>query len=162
MIHVLVARYHSAMHAAGTARIIDGRALADTARAELSDRISRLSEQGLTVRLDAVIVTGNAAGSVYAASQQRTCSLLGIDYRLHELPDSVGADELRSTIERLNEDPAVLAIMVHLPLPEGLSVDDVQSSIALAKDVEGVNPANIGNVIHGRQSPVPHCLAMMG
>ena len=159
MIHVLVARYHSAMHAAGTARIIDGRALADTARAELSDRISRLSEQGLTVRLDAVIVTGNAAGSVYAASQQRTCSLLGIDYRLHELPDSVGADELRSTIERLNEDPAVHAIMVHLPLPEGLSVDDVQSSIAPAKDVEGVNPANIGNVIYGRRSLVP-CTAL--
>ena len=155
----LRSRYHSNMHAADTARIIDGRALADTVRADLSDRIAVLSGEGMTVRLDAVIVTGNAAGSVYAASQQRTCSLLGIDYRLHELPESVGADELHETIQALNADSAVHAIMVHLPLPDGLSVDEVQSAIAPAKDVEGVNPANIGNVIYGRRSLVP-CTAL--
>ena len=159
MIGGLIARYHSRMHAAGTARIIDGRALADTVRAGLADRIAALDAEGLPVRLDAIIVSGNAAGSVYAASQQRTCSLLGIDYRLHELPETVDAETLHRTIEELNADSAVHAIMVHLPLPESLSVDEVQSAIAPAKDVEGVNPANIGNVIYGRRSLVP-CTAL--
>jgi methylenetetrahydrofolate dehydrogenase (NADP+)/methenyltetrahydrofolate cyclohydrolase len=55
----------------------------------------------------------------------------------------------------LNEDESVRAIMVHLPLPTGVDVERVQSLIAPDKDVEGVNPANIGNVVYGRRSLVP-------
>jgi methylenetetrahydrofolate dehydrogenase (NADP+)/methenyltetrahydrofolate cyclohydrolase len=49
--------------------------------------------------------------------------------------------------------------MLHLPLPAGVDVERVQSLIAPEKDVEGVNPANIGNVVYGRRSLVP-CTAL--
>jgi methylenetetrahydrofolate dehydrogenase (NADP+)/methenyltetrahydrofolate cyclohydrolase len=152
-------RYHSHMNAAESACIIDGRELADAARKDLSRRVEVLCEQGLTVRLDAVIVSGNAAGSVYAASQRRTCELLGIEYQLHDLPADSSEAAVLEQVASLNVDEAVHAIMVHLPLPEAISVDLVQSSISISKDVEGVNPANIGNVIYGRRSLVP-CTAL--
>ena len=60
---------------------------------------------------------------------------------------------------RLNADEAVSAIMVHMPLPSGMATDEIQSLIAVEKDVEGVNPANIGNVVYGRRSLVP-CTAL--
>ena len=60
---------------------------------------------------------------------------------------------------RLNADEAVSAIMVHMPLPSGMAADEIQSLIAVEKDVEGVNPANIGNVVYGRRSLVP-CTAL--
>ncbi|MDG2291041.1 MAG: bifunctional 5,10-methylenetetrahydrofolate dehydrogenase/5,10-methenyltetrahydrofolate cyclohydrolase [Phycisphaerales bacterium] len=147
------------MDAAETARIIDGRALADAARLDLGQRVQAMRDEHVAVRLDAVIVTGNAAGSVYAASQRRTCDLLGIDYQLHELPEDSTESMVMDMVSSLNEDDAVHAIMVHLPLPDGISVDLVQSSIDVSKDVEGVNPANIGNVIYGRRSLVP-CTAL--
>ena len=155
----LSGRYHSCMDAAETARIIDGRALADAVRSDLGERVQAMRGEGITVRLDAVIVAGNAAGSVYAASQQRTCDLLGIEYHLHELPGESTESMVMDMVASLNEDDAVHAIMVHLPVPEGISVDLVQSSINVSKDVEGVNPANIGNVIYGRRSLVP-CTAL--
>ena len=147
------------MDAAETARIIDGRALADAARLDLGQRVQAMRDEHVAVRLDAVIVTGNAAGSVYAASQRRTCDLLGIDYQLHELPEDSTESMVMDMVSSLNEDDAVHAIMVHLPLPDGISVDLVQSLIDVSKDVEGVNPANIGNVIYGRRSLVP-CTAL--
>jgi methylenetetrahydrofolate dehydrogenase (NADP+)/methenyltetrahydrofolate cyclohydrolase len=49
--------------------------------------------------------------------------------------------------------------MVHLPLPAGVDTERVQSLISPEKDVEGVNPANIGNVVYGRRSLVP-CTAL--
>jgi methylenetetrahydrofolate dehydrogenase (NADP+)/methenyltetrahydrofolate cyclohydrolase len=59
----------------------------------------------------------------------------------------------------LNTEEDVRAIMLHLPLPAGVDHERIQALIAPEKDVEGVNPANIGNVVYGRRSLVP-CTAL--
>ena len=59
----------------------------------------------------------------------------------------------------LNTEDAVHAIMLHMPLPDGVDAYRVQRLIAPEKDVEGVNPANIGNVVYGRSSLAP-CTAL--
>ena len=82
-----------------------------------------------------------------------------MEYRLHELPKDVSQQQLLDVVEGLNDAQDVHAIMVHMPLPEGVDPDVVQSAIDPDKDVEGVNPANIGNVIYGRRSLLP-CTAL--
>ena len=59
----------------------------------------------------------------------------------------------------MNTEESIKAIMLHLPLPSGVDTERIQSLIAPEKDVEGVNPANIGNVVYGRRSLVP-CTAL--
>ena len=135
-----------------SARILDGKALSAQVRAGLRDRIR---DSGRPARLDAVLVGNDAAAELYAQSQARTCTEVGIEYRLHRLPAGSGFDEVAGRVLLLNEDEQVRAIMVHLPLPAGVDVERVQSLIAPEKDVEGVNPANIGNVVYGRRSLVP-------
>jgi len=147
------------MTEATTATILDGKEIAQHVRAQIVARIEALRSGGHDVRLDAVICSGNEAGEVYAASQERTCQQMGIDYQLHPLPGDVDDATLLETISGLNEDPAVHAIMVHMPLPSQIHPDRVQSLIDPGKDVEGVNPANIGNVIYGRRSLMP-CTAL--
>ena len=147
------------MTEATTANILDGRELAERVRAKLVSRIGSLRSEAHEVRLDAVICSGNEAGAVYAASQERTCRQMGIDYRLHHLSEDVSEGVVVETIEGLNADKAVHAIMVHMPLPSQVRSDIVQSVIDPRKDVEGVNPANIGNVIYGRRSLMP-CTAL--
>ncbi len=138
------------------AQIIDGNALSEQYRQQVKARVAALTEKGRPVRLDAVIVdAGDNASNVYAQNQARTCASLGIEYRLHKLTEGAGFDDIAGRILLLSSRDDVSAIMLHLPLPEGVDPYSVQRLIAPEKDVEGVNPANIGNVVYGRSSLAP-------
>lgn len=140
---------------AQTAQIVDGKALAAAVRADVSQRVARLRAQGRRVRLDAVLAGGDRAAELYAESQARTCEAVGIEYRLHRLPANATYEDVAGRVLLLGSDDSVEAIMLHLPLPPGIDTERVQALIPPDKDVEGVNPANIGNVVYGRRSLVP-------
>ncbi len=145
----------------GAARRIDGHAIADEVRADVKRRVARLNQRGHDVRLDAVIVTDDkhSAAGVYVKNQRRACETLGITYRLHEMPGSATSDDVAGRVLLLNNNPDVHAVMVHMPLPDGIDPYRIQSLIDPTKDVEGVNPANIGNIVYGRSSLAP-CTAL--
>lgn len=138
------------------ATIIDGKAIAASVREEVARRVKTL---GRPVRLDAVLVGDDRPAEIYAASQARTCAEVGIEYVLHRLPTGSDQDTVAGRVLLLNAEDHVRALMVHLPLPPGVDTERIQSLIAPEKDVEGVNPANIGNVVYGRRSLVP-CTAL--
>ncbi len=138
------------------AQIIDGKALAYAVRRQVARRVA---EAGRPVRLDAVISGDDRGADLYARNQQKTCSAVGMEYHLHRLPGDVDEAGVLETIDRLNRIADVTAIMVHLPLPETVEAERIQAAILESKDVEGVNPANIGNIVYGRRSLVP-CTAL--
>jgi len=141
-------------------QILDGRALSSRLRERIAERVQRLSKAGIRVRLDAVLVEDEQqAATVYAQSQGRACEKVSISYHLHEIDAGATYDDVAGRVLLLSSDPQVSAIMVHLPLPDGVDSYEVQQRIAPQKDVEGVNPANIGNVIYGRESLAP-CTAL--
>lgn len=154
------ARYHPVMTARKDARLVDGNALSAQVRAGLAARVEELRRRGKAVRLDAVLVdSGDSAARVYADNQAKTCAALGIEYKLHLLPAGAAYDDIAGRVLLLNTEDSVHAIMLHLPLPERVDAYRVQRLIAPEKDVEGVNPANIGNVVYGRSSLAP-CTAL--
>ncbi len=138
------------------AKIIDGKAIGAHVRMEIRKRIEVAKR---SVRLDAVLVGDDRAAAIYAQNQAKTCAEAGIEYHLHTLPASCGYDEIAGRILLMNTEESIKAIMLHLPLPVGVDTERIQSLIAPEKDVEGVNPANIGNVVYGRRSLVP-CTAL--
>ena len=139
-----------------SARPIDGKDLSARVKADLRDRILRA---GRPVRLDAVLASPDKGAALYAHNQAKTCAEVGIEYHLHELPSEASYEDVAGRVLLMNTDEAVRAIMVHMPLPPAVDAERVQSLIAPEKDVEGVNPANIGNVVYGRRSLVP-CTAL--
>jgi methylenetetrahydrofolate dehydrogenase (NADP+)/methenyltetrahydrofolate cyclohydrolase len=140
----------------GRASIIDGTAIAAAVRAGIVPRVARVKERGGTVRLDAVLVeSGDNGARVYAENQAKTCAAVGIEYKLHVLPAGSGFDDIAGRVMLLSADEGVSAVMLHMPLPSGVDAYRVQRLIAPEKDVEGVNPANIGNVVYGRSSLAP-------
>ncbi|MBY0309317.1 MAG: bifunctional 5,10-methylenetetrahydrofolate dehydrogenase/5,10-methenyltetrahydrofolate cyclohydrolase [Phycisphaerales bacterium] len=146
-----------------TARLLDGKALAEKYRADIARRVEVVKGRGGRVRLDAVLVGSADNGArVYAANQGKTCAAVGIEYKLHEIGDAgeeVGFDEIAGRVLLLNTREDVTAVMLHMPLPAGVDAYSVQRLIAPEKDVEGVNPANIGNIVYGRSSLAP-CTAL--
>jgi len=139
-----------------TTTIIDGKALGHKVREAVAARVAASDRP---VRLDAVLVGNDRAAEIYARNQEKTCANVGIEYVLHRVPEGAGYDEIAGRVLLLNTDEQVTALMLHLPLPEGVDTERVQSLIDTTKDVEGVNPANIGNVVYGRRSLVP-CTAL--
>jgi methylenetetrahydrofolate dehydrogenase (NADP+)/methenyltetrahydrofolate cyclohydrolase len=143
-----------------TARLIDGSALAAAARERLRRRVEGIAARGGRVRLDAILVdSGDSGARLYAANQARACADLGIECRLHDLPASATRDDIAGRVLLLGADEAVTAIMMHLPVPAGVEAQDVQRLIDPGKDVEGVSPANIGNIVYGHSSLAP-CTAL--
>jgi len=135
-----------------TAMVIDGNALGQRITAEAASQVQELQAQGTAVRLDAVMVGDPEAGEIYARSQQRRCEEVGIDYRLHALGKEATEPDIVATLNDLNLNPDVTGILLNLPLPEGIDTPAMQYHIDPYKDVEGVNPANIGLLFY--DSPI--------
>lgn len=152
------------MTTTSSAKIIDGKALAQQYRSDLTQAVKTLNARGKIVSLDAVMAdpgadSARSSAYIYADNQKTTCEMHGIEYRLHILPAGTGYAELAGRILLLGSDPTCTAIMLHLPVPDDVDTYKLQSLINPAKDVEGVNPANIGNIVYGRSSLVP-CTAL--
>jgi methylenetetrahydrofolate dehydrogenase (NADP+)/methenyltetrahydrofolate cyclohydrolase len=136
--------------------LIDGVELANSIKQEVRARVAALNKP---VQLTAVLVGATQAAELYACRQADACAAVGIQYHLLKLPADITQKALKTEIRRLNADPAVTGIMMHLPLPPHLDAPRIQYEIDVVKDVEGVNPANIGYVVYGHTLIAP-CTAL--
>ena len=141
------------------AKLIDGLALAEREKLEVRRRAAHLSEQGRRPTLVAVLIGSTPAGELYASRQAQACESVGISYRLQKMDAATDQAGAESMMKSLSGDPTVTGIMLHLPVPEHLDATELQYRIDPVKDVEGVNPANIGYVVYGRTLIAP-CTAL--
>ncbi|HDN97678.1 MAG TPA: bifunctional 5,10-methylenetetrahydrofolate dehydrogenase/5,10-methenyltetrahydrofolate cyclohydrolase [bacterium] len=141
------------------AQIIPGKEIASKIKEYVKNEVDKLKEKGIFPKLVAVQVGENPASEVYVKQQKKNCEKVGISYELKQLPKDTDEEKLISFINSLNNDDSVTGIILQLPLPEGIDVRKVQSTISPFKDVEGVNPANMGWIIYGRPVLAP-CTAL--
>ncbi len=141
------------------AQLIDGKAIAARIREQVKRDVAEGAARGETVKLVSVLVGGPEAGELYSRSQERRCREVGIEFELRSLPEDSRLADVRELVDKLNRDQAVNGIMLNLPLPPGMDESEVQYYIDPHKDVEGVNPANIGFVFYGRPIIAP-CTAL--
>ncbi|TVR13308.1 MAG: hypothetical protein EA401_07055 [Planctomycetota bacterium] len=138
-----------------TALRIDGKAVSDQRRHSLSDDVAELRTQGIMPCLVAVGLGSDHGWEVYTRNQERACATVGIRYWRENIAADAGQDDLAALLEGLNTDPQVHGIIVQSPLPEGLDERAAQALLAPDKDVEAVNPANLGLVLQGRAVVAP-------
>ncbi len=137
------------------AKIIDGKGIAAKIKEELMVEVEKLKSEGISPKLTAVQVGENEASAVYVNAQKKNCEKLGINYELRTLDAGLSREGIVGEIQKLNQDEAVTGIIVQLPLPQGIEPVDVQSAIDVGKDVEGVNPANLGWITYGKPRLLP-------
>ena len=138
-----------------TARILDGKALAETIKAELKDRVSALAGHRAVPGLGTVLVGDDPGSRSYVRGKHRDCAQVGIASIQQELPASTSQEQLASVIAGLNADPACTGYIVQLPLPSHL---DDYAALALVdpdKDADGLHPVNLGKLVLGESGPLP-------
>ncbi len=139
-----------------TAVILDGKAMAQTIRAEIAEQVAQFTgRSGITPCLAAVLVGEDPASQIYVRGKRKACEAAGMHSELFTPPATTTTEELFALISRLNDDPAVHGILVQLPLPEGIDETRILDAVRPEKDVDAFHPHNVGLISQGRPRFLP-------
>jgi len=137
-----------------TAKRLDGKALAQTRRATLADRVQRLRTQGITPRLGVILPTADEAAGAYFRAKQRIAEKVGVEIASATL-ESPTTTELVSQIMAWTKDPEISGMMVEAPLPEAIDVQVMRDALPASKDVDGAGSESLGRLLAGTPAFVP-------
>jgi len=136
--------------------IIDGKALAKKINAQTKELVAQLKEKQNLIPGIAVVIAGDDAASlIYTRNKHNKAIKLGINSVLKKFPADVSQDELLAEIEKLNNDDTIDAILVQQPLPPQLDPEVITNAILPAKDVDGLNPLNLGKLFANQHGNYP-------
>jgi methylenetetrahydrofolate dehydrogenase (NADP+) / methenyltetrahydrofolate cyclohydrolase len=131
-----------------TARILDGKALAQRVTADVRAAVTeRVAAGGSVPGLAVVLVGDNAASQVYVRNKRRTTEAVGMRSFAFDPPADIAENALLGLIDRLNADAQVHGILVQLPLPKQIDPAHVIERIDPRKDVDGFHPYNVGRLV---------------
>jgi methylenetetrahydrofolate dehydrogenase (NADP+)/methenyltetrahydrofolate cyclohydrolase len=129
------------------ALVIDGNKLAAEIRASVRERALALPHPP---KLVAVLVGDDPASEVYVRNKARDAEKSGLRSAVVRLPSSTTQAELLARVAALDADRDVSGILVQLPLPPQIEPASVAEAIAPEKDVDCLNPINIGRLVQNR------------
>jgi len=132
-----------------TAQRIDGNALSQKLRADVTLRTSALKARGITPGLAVIVVGENPASQVYVRNKVKACHDSGLHSILEKHPSYLTEAALLERIDALNHDASIHGILVQLPLPEHIDAQKVIEAISPAKDVDGFHMASAGALMTG-------------
>ena len=127
--------------------VLDGKSVAAQIKADLSTRVAALKRQGVQPGLGTLLV-GSDPGSVkYVAGKHADCAEVGITSIRRDLPADATESQIVQAVDELNADPACTGFIVQLPLPVGVDELSVIARIDPGKDVDGMHPYNLGELV---------------
>jgi methylenetetrahydrofolate dehydrogenase (NADP+)/methenyltetrahydrofolate cyclohydrolase len=138
-----------------TAQILDGKKTASDIKAELTERVAKLREQGVVPGLATILVGDDPGSRWYVAGKHRDCAEVGIHSIRIDLPEDAAQSQVEEAIASLNADPACTGYIVQLPLPRHMDENHVLGLIDPAKDADGLHPTNLGWLVLGKEAPLP-------
>lgn len=124
-----------------TAKIMDGKSLAEEILADLQKKISQLP---LAPHLAIILAGDDDSSLIYVRNKQKAAEKIGMQTTLFHLPENVSQEEVLNIVDHCNNDEKINGIIVQLPLPKHLNSNLIINSINPQKDVDGFHPYNTG------------------
>jgi methylenetetrahydrofolate dehydrogenase (NADP+)/methenyltetrahydrofolate cyclohydrolase len=138
-----------------SAKIIDGKAIAEKIREGIARDVEKLvASGGPRPGLATVLVGENPASQTYVRMKRKACDELGIDSYGYELEATASQEEVETLVKDLNADSKIHGILVQLPLPAGLDEEAILRAVSIEKDVDGFHPINIGRLAQKGREPL--------
>lgn len=142
------------------AKLLEGKVIAEKLKAAIKQEVDALkAKHGKGPKLLALQIGENASSAVYVKAQKKVAESLGIEYWLETLPETASQAEAEQKISDFNKDHGITAIILQLPVPNGIDAKKLASTIWPVKDAEGMHPQNLGRVLLGNYKIGP-CAAM--
>ncbi len=138
------------------AKLLEGKILAAEIKEKLVKEISSFRERvSGDITLAALQVGENPSSEIYIKSQKKNAEALGINYRLLKLDAAAGEKDLLDLIDGINKDKSVQGVIIQMPLPIGLNRQKIIEAVSVDKDIEGMNPENLGSILLGKPRFIP-------
>jgi len=138
------------------ANVIDGKKIALEMRLDIRKKFEQLKKTGKhPPKLVSVTVGDEKDALLYAKAQQRAAEEVGVEFEVRKLKADISQGDLIKTIEELNCDDKVTAVVVQQPLPPCFEHDRIVSAISPGKDAEGIHPYNLGRIFRREANIVP-------
>lgn len=131
------------------AKLIDGKAVAVSVRAQVAQEVLQLKAKGITPGLAVVIVGDDPASRTYVNNKKKACAEVGVYSEEYALPASTSQQELLDLVNQLNQKKDIHGILVQSPLPNGLNETAIVEAIQPNKDVDAFHPSNVGRIMIG-------------
>ena len=138
-----------------SARIIDGKAIAEEVRQEVREEVARLKERGILPGLAVILVGDDPASKTYVRNKERACKDVGIHSEVYRLPADTPEQEVLRLIGELNGRSDISGILLQHPVPGHIDERRCFDAISPDKDVDGFHPVNQGRLLIGEECFVP-------
>jgi methylenetetrahydrofolate dehydrogenase (NADP+) / methenyltetrahydrofolate cyclohydrolase len=138
------------------ARLIDGTGLAARIRKGIADEVATMKARGQPPPgLGVVLVGDDPASAIYIRRKSVASEEVGFHSVQRNLPATASQAEILAEVEALNLDPSIDAVLVQLPLPDGVDSDVVIRALDPAKDADGLHPDNVARLAIGKPRVLP-------
>jgi methylenetetrahydrofolate dehydrogenase (NADP+)/methenyltetrahydrofolate cyclohydrolase len=127
---------------------LDGKRVQARILDEVAEQVRDIAGRHRLGRLVSICIGDNKEIAVYIRGQARAAKRVGIPFDEQFWPADLTQDECKSRIVAMNDDDDVLGVLLQRPVPPQINVRSLQSAIHPLKDVEGMNPASIGNIVY--------------
>ncbi|MGI5154488.1 bifunctional 5,10-methylenetetrahydrofolate dehydrogenase/5,10-methenyltetrahydrofolate cyclohydrolase [Microbispora sp. CA-102843] len=138
-----------------SARVLSGKELASSIRAEAAERAAALAAAGAPPKLAVVVATADESSAWYVRSIARAAEKAGIICDIVDLGPEAAPGLIRDRLASLSADDTVHGIILQTPLPQGAKLEDLAGAIAFEKDVDGANPLSLGRLAAGLPAFAP-------
>lgn len=139
--------------------LFDGKKFAQEREEQLKLKVAKLREKGTTPKLVSILVGDNPESELYVNLKKKAAERVGIEMEIVRFSEEVKSEGVIECIENLNKDPMVHGVMIQLPLPKQLSINNYQLTILSAidpkKDVDCLTPVNLGFLLMGDPRIIP-------
>ena len=137
------------------AKIIDGKALAQSIKENIAREVDALKEKGVTPGLAVILVGDDPASKVYVNNTKKACAQVGIYSEEYLLPADTDEKTLLDLIAKLNADKNISGVLLQAPIPPHLDYRKISETISPDKDVDAFHPYNVGKIMIGDFDFVP-------
>ncbi len=133
-------------------RYLRGAPVKDRILAEVNAYVKTAGRVG---RLVSVSIGDVPEVAVYVRNQAHAAQKAGLPFDQQLWSGDIAQDECKALIQKMNDDPEVLGVILQRPVPAHLNIRSLQSAIHPLKDIEGMNPASIGNIVYNDVAMAP-------
>jgi methylenetetrahydrofolate dehydrogenase (NADP+) / methenyltetrahydrofolate cyclohydrolase len=138
------------------AKILDGKQLAATMRADIAKQVAELkATKGITPGLGVILIGVDPASTSYVTAKEKACEEAGMYSEDVRVPATTTQAEALALVQKMNADPRIHGILVQLPLPKHIDEAAVINAITPEKDVDGFTPINVGRMMIGETCFLP-------
>jgi methylenetetrahydrofolate dehydrogenase (NADP+)/methenyltetrahydrofolate cyclohydrolase len=122
---------------------------------EVAERVRIAKDKHALGRLVSISIGDHPEVAVYIRNQAKAAAEVGIPFEEQAWPDELTQAECKSRIVAMNDDPGIIGVILQRPVSGDINVRSLQSAIHPLKDVEGMSPASIGNIVYSDLALAP-------